>query len=76
MKKLHKTALGYEKWRGKHGGDKKPWINGELNTLPMVDKNDLISSSLEDSFEEISEDELDETEAEPTQAPSEESDSL
>ena len=76
MKKLYKTALGYEKWRKKNGGNEKPWLNPELNTLPMLDKADLVSEVIDDddSFEEIEEDELDETNVEQVKQASDDSD--
>lgn len=65
MKKLYKTTLGYEKWRSKHGGNEKPWLQPELSKLPMLNKDDIPShSKLEDEFEIIEDEELDETSAE------------
>ena len=66
MKKLHKKALEYGKWKTKNIPEKKPWLFPEQNDLPLYDPADnLYNDEDSDEFEEIEEDEIDESNLEP-----------
>ncbi|XP_057313031.1 START domain-containing protein 10-like [Hydractinia symbiolongicarpus] len=58
MKKLHKTALKYEKWKNEHNPEKKPWLTDGDNNLPLLNMHDVINH---DPDEANTSDEIDET---------------
>ena len=41
VKRIHKTALDYTKWKSKHNPDFKPWINESQIPCPKIDWNDV-----------------------------------
>ena len=57
IKKLGKTAQGYEKWKNKNNPSSKPWLNGG-DDLPLLDPNDIIST---EESKTVEEEEIDES---------------
>ena len=41
VKKMHKACGKYDKWKGKHNPNNRPWIFPEQITLPRLDPKDI-----------------------------------
>ena len=62
MKKLHKTALDYLKWKNKNNPHSRPWLDND-NSLPLLDPNDVIvSTESETTVNDIDEADLEQQE--------------
>lgn len=42
IRRIHKSALVYKKWKSKHNPDFLPWINESQIPCPKIDWNDII----------------------------------
>lgn len=61
ISKLHKACIGYDEWKASNNPTYKPWLHPEQNTLPVLNKADILQINNNNTNEEPS-DETDITE--------------